>query len=139
LLILLSTHQFWFYLLKSLRRWCNLKGLSHEILTPIFFTPIDRPNLGDGQLMGINFGRCGCAEKQAIYALSRMLKRGMNAQFRVKNCSLCGSKFIPTLRACSLRVSMKKMRERASFYYYDYMIKFLLTWQELLYLCLLPC
>jgi len=38
-------------------------------------------------------------------ALSSMLKRGMNAQFRVRNCSPRGSKFTPKLRACSQRGS----------------------------------
>jgi len=49
----------------------SLKGLSYEILTPIFLY------LGDGPLRGLNFGRCACAEKRAFYALSCMLKRGI--------------------------------------------------------------
>jgi len=48
---------------------------------PILFIPIDRPDLGDGPLRGINFGKCPCAEKQAFYALSRMLNLGTNALF----------------------------------------------------------
>jgi len=47
-----------------------------------FFTPIDRPDLGDGPLRGINFGRCACAEKRAFYALIRMLILGTNVHFR---------------------------------------------------------
>jgi len=61
------------------------KGTVAQDFVADFFIPIDRPDLGDGPLMGINFGRCACAEKRAFYALSRMLKRGTNAQFRVQN------------------------------------------------------
>jgi len=50
-----------------------LKELKHEILTLIFFIPIDRPDLGDGPLGGINFGRWTFAEKRAFYTLTRML------------------------------------------------------------------
>jgi len=49
-----------------------------------FFSPIDRPDLGDGPLTGINFGRCACSEKREFYTLSHMLKRGTNAQLRYK-------------------------------------------------------
>jgi len=42
-----------------------------------FFIPIDRPDLGDGPLMGINVGRCPCAEKRAFYELSSALPVGV--------------------------------------------------------------
>jgi len=70
---------------------------------PIFFVPIDKPDLGNGPLKGVKFVRFVCAEQQGFYALSRMLKRGTNAQFRAWNCSPRGSKFTPTPWACSLR------------------------------------
>jgi len=68
---------------------CDLKGLLHDA---DFFIPIDRPDLGDGPLTGINFGRCTCAEKQAFYVLSCMLKRGTNAQFRYEIALAVGVK-----------------------------------------------
>jgi len=58
-----------------------LKGLSHEILMPIFFISINSPDLGDGLLKGVNFVRCACAEQPAFYALSRALQIGTNALF----------------------------------------------------------
>jgi len=74
-------------------------------LRPNFFIPIDRSDLGDGPLRGVNFVRYTCAEKQGFYMLSPMLQIVMNALFRVQNCSR--------------RVSMKIMLETVSLYYYD--------------------
>jgi len=62
-----------------------------------FFIPINRPDLGDGPLRGINLERCACAEKQAFYALSRMLKRGTNAQFRNKIALAMGVNLLPRI------------------------------------------
>jgi len=72
-----------------------------------FFIPIDRPDLGDGLRKGVKFVRCACSEQQAFYALSRMLKRGTNAQFRVRNLHPQGE---------------HEKSAKVSFYYSVYMI-----------------
>jgi len=59
----------------------RFKGTVARDFVADFFIPIDRPDLGDGPLKGVKFVRCACAEQRAFYALSRMLKRGANAQF----------------------------------------------------------
>jgi len=61
-----------------------LKGTVARVFDTDFLIPINRPDLDDGPQTGINFGRCACAEKRAFYALSCMLKRGTNGQFRYK-------------------------------------------------------
>jgi len=40
-----------------------------------FFTPIDRPDLGDGPLRGVNFERCACAKILPKYALKGTVSR----------------------------------------------------------------
>jgi len=62
-----------------------LKGTVACDFVTDFFIPIDRPDLGDGPLKGLKFVRCACAEQQAFFALSSIIKRGKNAQFRVQN------------------------------------------------------
>jgi len=82
----------------------NIKGTVARDFEGNFFIPIDRPDLGDGPLRCINFGKCACAEKQVFYVLSHMLNLGTNAQFRYE---------------IALAVDVMKKSAKVSFYYSD--------------------
>jgi len=79
----LSQHSHRFYL-EHLVYW-DIKGTVARDFDADFFIPIDRLDLGDGPLRGINYGRCSCAEKRAFYALTRMLILGTNAHLWYEN------------------------------------------------------
>jgi len=58
--------RFYKIFLKLFESIVNFKGTVARDFDAYFFIPIHRPDLDDGPLRGINFGRCACAEKQAF-------------------------------------------------------------------------
>jgi len=116
----------------------TLKGTVTQDFDANFFIPIDRPDLGDGPLTGINFGRCACAEKQAFYALSRMLKRGTNAQFRYKIALAVGLNLHPLGEQLLYPCLHEKNAQKSVFTVVIIWFKFSHPQRELLYPCLLP-